>query len=207
MQHTDIQTETSWWRRVSNSCRASLRRLLSTNVHIFLQGEEIGNMVVDDDTMQVTINIKSENNASTPSQREEKIVPLYSEVGPKVEELQQNTNPKRYWDAFIDTYTKIGQELYIKGDSDQLKNLQKLILSKMRSLGIVSFPVDTNVELDAEKMEANGFLPTIPTDKEALDGKVAKVITPVFYFQPTYNSQEGQIMLKKAEVILYELSE
>ena len=152
MQHTEIQTDTGWWRRFSNRCRASLRRLLSTNVNIILQGDEIGNMVVDDDTMQVTINIKSENKAPTTSAREEKIVPLYTEVG-----HQQSTNPKRYWDAFIDTFTKISLTLYDKGDSDQLKNLQKMFLNKMKSLGIIGFPVDTNIEFDAEIMEVSKF--------------------------------------------------
>lgn len=207
MQRTEIQAEANWWKRFNNRCRASLRRLLTTNVKIYLQGDEIGNMVVDNESMQVTINIKNDNNTLAPLPKSGGTNSHFPIEVSKGDEFSQSVDPKRYWDEFIDTCTKISESLYVKGENVQLQNLRKLILNKMKSLGIVSSSVETNIDFDGETMEVSKISMPVSTDSENLNGKVAKVITPVFYFQPKYNSQEGQFMLKKAEVILYELSE
>ena len=207
MQRTDIQAEANCWKRFKNRCRASLRRLLTTNVNIFLQGDEIGNMVVDNESMQVTIKIINDSNTLAPSPKIGEINSQLPVEKTKGDELSQSVDPKRYWDEFIDTYTKISETLHMKGENVQLQKLQKMILNKMKSLGIVSSSVETNIDFDGETMEVSKISMPISTNSEDLNGKVAKVITPVFYFQPKYNSQEGQFMLKKAEVILYELSE
>lgn len=156
----------------------------------------------------LTNNIKERD--QTIHQLEDQVKSKDNEIESLKAQKSQNTGNQSmseflriYCNEFIDTYTKISYEMHAKGESAQLRKLQKMILDKMKSLGIVSTEIKTGTEFDGLTMKISPF-PSLNTSDKNQEAHVAKVLSPVFYYQPIDNSQEEPIMLKQAEVILYE---
>lgn len=156
---------------------------------------------IEDVVENIDYNIRSAASSGDDSDYKQELSKKLSEYE---DDLFMKLMRKYVIDSQISLYIQINDQLRILGTDTNLKQVLDLIVNKLEAIGIKTH-LSKRGDTFNPKYMTTGHYPNIETDNENLDGKIADVVRPSFFWNlPTIRPQYEPLLLKEEEVILYQ---
>ena len=145
-------------------------------------------------------------NAASSSEDDEYKQMLGKKLSEYEEDLYKKLMRKYVIDTHISLFTQINEQSRISGSDNSLKQVLKMIVHKLETIGVKTYSSKPGDSFNPQYM-TTGHYPNIETDNEQLDGKVAESVSPMFSWNlPSIRQQIDQMLLQEEEVTLYHYS-